>query len=177
MPDRLDLPFHYRKELEALLREYVPDAEVWAYGNRVNGRGDEGSGLDLALRCPTLEPLGENHSDLLAAIEESNIPIVVQAHDWAGLPESSHREIERDYVVMQRSADTSEWRSMPFSEAVLVNSPVQLQRGSTEYPFVDMAAVNPGIRWAYAESQRKHSGGGSRFQDGDTLMARITPCL
>ena len=71
---------------------------------------------------------------------------------------------------------TSEWQSILFSEAVPVNPPVQLQRG-TENPFVDIASVNPGMRWAYAGRQRKHSGGGARFQDGDTLMARITPCL
>ena len=67
-------------------------------------------------------------------------------------------------------------QSMPFSEAVIVNPSVRLQRG-TEYPFVDMAALNPGTRWAHGESQRKYSAGGARFQDGDTLMARITPCL
>ena len=176
MTDRLDLLPRYREELEALLRQHVPDAAVWAYGSRVNGRGDGSSDLDLVLRGPELEPLGDGYVELLEALEQSNIPILVQVHDWARLPERFHREIERDYVVVQRGADVSEWRSMPFSEAVLVNPPVQLQRG-TEYPFVDMAAVNPGIRWAYAESQRKHSGGGSRFRDGDTLMARITPCL
>jgi type I restriction enzyme S subunit len=69
-----------------------------------------------------------------------------------------------------------EWRELPFSEAVLVNPPVQLERG-TRYPFVDMGAVSPGSRWAYATQDREFSGGGSRFQHGDTLMARITPCL
>ncbi len=176
MTDRLNLLPRHRKELEALLRKHVPEVEVWAYGSRVNGLCHEASDLDLALRGPNLEPLGSGYPDLLAALEQSNIPILVQAHDWARLPESFHREIERDHVVMQQGADRSEWRSMPFSEAVIVNPPVRLQQG-VEYPFVDMVAVNPGIRWAYAERQRKHSGGGSRFQDCDTLMARITPCL
>lgn len=31
---------------------------------------------------------------------QSNVPILVQVHDWARLPESFHREIERDYVVL-----------------------------------------------------------------------------
>ena len=69
-----------------------------------------------------------------------------------------------------------EWRELPFSEAVLVNPPVRLERGS-RYPFVDMGAVSPGSRCAYATEEREFSGGGSRFQHGDTLMARITPCL
>ena len=101
MIDALELPLRYRAQLEALLREYVPEVEVWAYGSRVNGRSHDGSDLDLVLRSPTLTPLGEGYLDLLAAIERSNIPILVQAHDWARLPESFHREIERGYVVVQ----------------------------------------------------------------------------
>ena len=69
-----------------------------------------------------------------------------------------------------------EWRELPFSEAVLVNPPVRLERGG-RYPFVDMGAVTPGSRCAYATEEREFVGGGSRFQHGDTLMARITPCL
>ena len=98
MTDRLALPRRYREQLEALLREQVPGVEVWAYGSRVNGRSHEGSDLDLVLRGPALEPLDGDFYDLLEAIEKSNIPILVQAHDWAMLSESFHREIERAYV-------------------------------------------------------------------------------
>ena len=101
MTDRLSLPPRYRRMVETLLQEHVPDAEAWAYGSRVNGRGHKGSDLDLVLRGPALEPLGQGFFDLLEAIENSNIPILVQAHDWARLPESFHREIGRDYVVVQ----------------------------------------------------------------------------
>ena len=37
MTDRLSLPTRYRRMVEAILREHVPEAEVWAYGSRVNG--------------------------------------------------------------------------------------------------------------------------------------------
>ena len=33
--------------MEALLREHVPDVDVWAYGGRVNGRSHDGSDLHL----------------------------------------------------------------------------------------------------------------------------------
>ncbi len=119
MTDRLDLPSRYRKELEALLREHVPDAEVWAYGSRVNGRSHDGSDLDLVLRSPTLEPLGYEYVKLVEALERSNIPILVQAHDWARLPESFHREIERDYVVLQAALeekDNDAWREASWGD-------------------------------------------------------------
>ncbi|OPZ79912.1 MAG: Type I restriction modification DNA specificity domain protein [Actinobacteria bacterium ADurb.Bin444] len=69
-----------------------------------------------------------------------------------------------------------EWKEMPFSEAVLLNPPTSLSRGD-KHPFVDMAAINTEIRCAYPTGRRLFKGGGSRFQSGDTLMARITPCL
>jgi len=71
---------------------------------------------------------------------------------------------------------TGEWRELTFSEAVFINPPVRLERGC-HYPFVDMSAVSPEFRCAYANEEREFSGSGSRFQHGDVLMARITPCL
>ena len=94
MTDRLDLSLHYRTQLEALLRRHVPEAEVWAYGSRVNGNSHEARDLDLILRGPNLERLGAGYLDLPEAIEESSITILVQGYDWARLPESSIREIK-----------------------------------------------------------------------------------
>ncbi len=56
---------------------------------------------------------------MLDGVKKSNIPILVQAHDWAMLPESFHREIERDYVVQERSKQTTagEWRTVALAEA------------------------------------------------------------
>ena len=129
MTDRLALPRRYRDQLEALLREHVPGVEVWAYGSRVNGESHDGSDLDLALRGPALEPLDGGFNDLLEAIEKSTIPILVQAHDWARLPESFHREIERDCVVVQEGAKqtaANSWREVALgdvAEIVMGQSP------------------------------------------------------
>ena len=89
--------------------------------------------------------------------------------------------IERDYVVLQPHGKDSDyssagWREMTFSKAVLVNPPTRLER-SRAYPFVDMAAVSGNVRSVHSSEQREFKGSGSKFQDGDTLMARITPCL
>ena len=122
MTDRLDLPPRYRRIVQALLREHVPDAEAWAYGSRVNGSSHEGSDLDLVLRSPTLELIPSGRlADLAEAFEQSNIPILVQAHDWARLPESFHQEIERDYVVVQerveeKSTVESDWETTTWGE-------------------------------------------------------------
>ena len=101
MTDRLRVAPRHRRTLEALLREHLSGVEVWAYGSRVNGRGHGGSDLDLALRAPDLRklPAGQLRG-FEDAVRESSIPFLVEARDWARLPERFRREIERDYVVM-----------------------------------------------------------------------------
>ena len=112
--ERLDLPRRYREQIEALLREHVPGVEVWAYGSRVNGRSHEGSDLDLVLRGPDLKRIDSGQlMDLTEALEESNVPIIVQTHDWARLPERFHREIERKYVVL---VEKEGWKTMTLGE-------------------------------------------------------------
>ena len=85
----------------------------------------------------------------------------------------------RDYATVQDQtvqATARKWQDLPFSEAVQINPTVSLDRG-TVYPFVAMASVNAGTRHAFSAERREFKSGGSRFQTGDTLMARITPCL
>ncbi len=69
-----------------------------------------------------------------------------------------------------------EWRYLPFTEAVRVNPRVALNRGET-YPFVDMQSLDPSKPTVSPSGSRVFTGGGSRFEPYDTLMARITPCL
>ena len=102
---RLHLLPRHRAQIEALLREHLPDVEVWAYGSRISGDSHDGSDLDLVLRAPGLEKVPMDPLfDLWEALRESTIPFLVEARDWARLPESFHGEIERDYVVLVKGA-------------------------------------------------------------------------
>ncbi len=64
---------------------------------------------------------------------------------------------------------------MTAAQAFVINPRIQPPRARS-LPFVDMAAVDGSAQYVEA-SQTRGLGGGSRFEDGDTLMARITPCL
>jgi len=68
------------------------------------------------------------------------------------------------------------WQLVPLDKAVQINPSVRLKKGKI-YPFVSMQSVKPGQQWTDAQEWREFSGGGARFQHGDTLMARITPSL
>ena len=101
MTERLHLSPQYRETIAALLREHLPGVEVWAYGSRVNGRSHDGSDLDLALRGPGLKEIqADRLVSFTEALRDSTIPFLVDARDWARLPEGFHREIEREHVVL-----------------------------------------------------------------------------
>ena len=107
--DGLLLQERHRAALERLFAEHLPEVEVWAYGSRVTGRAHEGSDLDLALRAPggaEIEPV--RLGAFRRALEASTIPILVQPHDWARLPERFRREIERRHTVLRRRPETRE---------------------------------------------------------------------
>ena len=81
--------------------ENSPEIEVWAYGSRVDGSNHDASDLDLVLRTPDLTPVSVNViSRLREAFDESDLPIIVDIHDWARLPEAYHEEIEHSYYVL-----------------------------------------------------------------------------
>lgn len=68
-----------------------------------------------------------------------------------------------------------EWRNLAFAEAVDINPKRRLQAGAV-VPYVEMAAVpTEGASIEYL-LEREVGGGGAKFQNGDTLFARITPC-
>jgi predicted nucleotidyltransferase len=84
-----------------LLVAHLPDAEVWAYGSRVNGHAHEGSDLDLVVRNPDRLDQPQRQLYLLRdALTESNLPILVEVLDWARIPEDMRREIERQHLVI-----------------------------------------------------------------------------
>lgn len=70
---------------------------------------------------------------------------------------------------------SSEWDTYAFPDFVLINPSVQLNR-SSKYSFVEMKDLNQNYRYVSPSAEKKLTGG-ARFQEKDTLFARITPCL
>ncbi len=103
MAERLHLHERHKQLLLGLLQEHLPGVDACAYGSRVNGRSHDGSDLDIALRGPGLKeiPVGRL-AGFAEAVRESSIPFLVEARDWARLPERFHREIGRQHVWLNR---------------------------------------------------------------------------
>ncbi|MEI7795357.1 MAG: nucleotidyltransferase domain-containing protein [Methylococcaceae bacterium] len=91
-----------KQRLLKLLVDYLPNVTAWAYGSRVKGEAHEASDLDLVLRSTDLGRIPiDALEDFLQALNDSNIPILVEARDWARLPVSFHEEILKNYVVLE----------------------------------------------------------------------------
>ena len=99
---QLDLAPQYVTVLQALLKRHTPEAEVWAFGSRVNGDAHEGSDLDLVLRNPQdlTQPVN-GWLDLKDALQESSLPMLVEVHDWSHLPAGFHGNMEHRHIILQ----------------------------------------------------------------------------
>ena len=112
-PDDLDMPPRYLNEIVSILKEIIPERQVWLYGSRVNGTSYEASDVDLVFfpekRPVSAEDSGqassgewELQSRLKAAFEESRLPLFVDILSWALIPESFRKEIlNQRHIVVQ----------------------------------------------------------------------------
>ena len=64
---------------------------------------------------------------------------------------------------------------MNFLDYVEINPKISFNKGEI-YPFIDMESVSTNYR-APSQIRYKEFSSGVKFQDGDTVIARITPCL
>ncbi len=67
------------------------------------------------------------------------------------------------------------WHVLPMSDAFHINPRRQIKKGSIA-PYLDMASLPTTGHVPNSPINRDFSSG-SKFQNGDTLLARITPCL
>ena len=172
-----DITPKQHETIATLLQRHLPGVKVWAYGSRAKWISGPRSDIDLVVFTGPKQQHQVGY--LREAFEESNLPFRVDLFVWDEVPESFRDEIKKSHVLFSDFTQISvpeDWREIPFAQAVQINPRVQLDSGQN-YPYVDMAAVNVHSKFVYTSVEREFKGSGSRFRDGDILMARITPCL
>lgn len=88
----------YLDEIIAIISKTYPKSIVWAYGSRVDRSAHEGSDLDLVVR-----DFGQDSgyiSELKDELNDSDVPFLIDIFDFARLPESFQKEIEKNYIVL-----------------------------------------------------------------------------
>jgi len=93
---KLFIEERHKKLLLDIFKALAPETTIWAYGSRVNGTAHEGSDLDLVI-------VNDNdgnfdYTKLKEAINESNVPFLVDLLQLSKLPESFQDEIKQNYL-------------------------------------------------------------------------------
>ena len=138
------------------------------------------------LKLPDL-PSQRRIADVLSAYDE----LIETNRRRMGLLEEAARLLYREWFVRLRHPSFAKatadkpghprtglpagWRTVAASEAIEVNPTVKIPKDAPT-PWVEMADLATDSM-VLAPSENRVGGSGTRFQNGDTLMARITPCL
>ncbi len=178
----VDIPAEELKIIQELLEQHLPDTDAWIYDLR--GKHVSISEADFILVVFSSPAQKQAVSELRDGLKEDGLSFKIDVFMWDDLQESFKIGAENLKLAIGYNKSgkgnnlmiDGDWQQLPFSEAVQINPKRHLRRGMV-YPFVSMASINVGSRYVSSQEQRKFKGGGARFREGDTLMARITPCL
>jgi len=83
-----------------IIREKLPDAEIWAFGSRVNGSARNYSDLDLLLNNSELIP-AETMIKIREELSDSDLPIKVDVLDQYDLDEGFLKIINKEKILLQ----------------------------------------------------------------------------
>ncbi len=97
----INLKPKHASELRKIFEEYCPDAEIWAYGSRVDGDSHDGSDLDLTVI--DFHDSQKSISELKQIFTDSDIPFLIDICEFQRLPLSFQNEIKRKYMVLYTS--------------------------------------------------------------------------
>ena len=101
----MDITSKQREIILALLKRYLPNTEVWAYGSRIKGTAKPYSDLDMVAFTTKEEVMSV--PELREAFEESDLPFRVDFFIWDEIPSNFHRNIKEDHVILQERKTTT----------------------------------------------------------------------
>lgn len=188
----IDLNPKHFETVQHILAKHVPGCEVRAFGSRVKWTAKDYSDLDLAVVGS--KPLSwKQRGQLAEAFEESDLPMRVDVLDWHTISEEFKKIITEEYEVIQGpevvtankepgttpknlTTKNNRWDIVKLGDVVQIN-PKRTLRKTKEAFHLAMRDVEVYRREITSHSYKEFRGSGARFQNGDTLLARITPCL
>ena len=188
----IDLNPKHFEIVQHILAKHVPGCEIRAFGSRVKWTAEDYSDLDIVVISNQKSNMSQIRQ-LTEAFEESNLPIRVDVLDWHTISEEFKKIIVDEYEVIQgaesvksneesvticKNASTKNnlWDVVKLKDVVQINPQRTLNRTKEAFHLA-MRDVEVYRRKITSHSYKEFRGSGARFQNGDTLLARITPCL
>jgi predicted nucleotidyltransferase len=86
-------------------KSFTIPIEIWAYGSRIDGSAHDASDLDLIIRSQDLSPIEwVEMENFRTSLRESKLPFLVEARDWAKVPEFFQAQIIKHHEVVYKVA-------------------------------------------------------------------------
>ena len=95
----LDVAKGHLDQVKTLLKKFLPEIEVRAFGSRVTGKAKSYSDLDLVLLSAEPIPL-RTMALLKEAFSESDLPFKVDLVDWSLISEEFRKVIDQKNIVI-----------------------------------------------------------------------------
>ncbi len=85
--------------IKAILKKYVPNAEIRIFGSRYKHTNKEYSDIDIAVKDKEKISI-KKYSKLREEFEESNLKYCVDLIDWHNISEEFKKIIEEGYEIL-----------------------------------------------------------------------------
>jgi predicted nucleotidyltransferase len=86
--------------INTVLKEHIPQYEVWAFGSRTTGKAKKFSDLDLVILSHEAIDLKILFA-LMNDFAESNLPFKVDIVDWSTIDQIFREIIRKNHVIIQ----------------------------------------------------------------------------
>jgi len=162
-------------KIKAVFNRFNFIDEVLVFGSRAMDTYNPASDIDLAL-------IGEKitHDNIIKvriALEEMPYGYTYDVVDYKKITNPAFKKHIDKFGVSfyNRKHTPDKWKTYQLGKLAEINPKISLKQGN-EYSFVEMKDLDPSLKYV-SPSTTKELKGGSKFENGDTLFARITPCL
>lgn len=93
------------KLVRSILRQHIPQHEVWAFGSRIGNTAKPYSDLDLVVM--TQDPLSNAvRAALTEAFSDAGLPWKVDVVDWSTTNEAFREHVRKKHIVLQAASES-----------------------------------------------------------------------
>lgn len=157
------------EDIQKIFQDNWKINSVVVFGSRAKGNYRENSDIDLSIKGRDIT--FDDILSLKSKLGDLNLPHEIDLINYSTIKDEDVIEhIDRVGIVFYER-----WREYKFSEFIEIN-PVIKYNDRKNVSFIEMKDLNDGIKNCYPSIERELTGG-ARFENDDTLFARITPCL
>ena len=159
------------KTVEKILCSYPEIEEAVLFGSRAIGTFKEASDVDIALKG---KKAGHKLTvDLKCYFEEkTNLPYFFDFISYPYINNKNLKEhIDKHGIVIYRKG----WRKVKLGDVITMNPSEKILKGNIAKKILMDDLVS--FKKTISNYTNKIYKGGSKFRNGDTIVARITPCL